>query len=37
MDRRTGLDVATICGLATLGVAAVPLGSVSDGLHGRWR
>jgi len=25
---------AGLCGLATLGVAAVPLGSVSDGLHG---
>ena len=25
---------ASVCGLATLGVAAVPLGSVSDGLHG---
>jgi hypothetical membrane protein len=25
---------ATGCGLATLGVAAVPLGSISDGLHG---
>jgi hypothetical membrane protein len=25
---------ATACGLATLGVAAVPLGSISDGLHG---